>query len=137
MKIGSLKKNQFVRINFKNWVKDYWKEGEQVELPIVRIFPPNRFPNYTLICFDKYNEIEVSRTLSEELGKKLLKEFKFSIKKPTQGTLFLIVESNGDQRVEKFESSSAVYIYDGKSFVLKNKEEIEKEEELLDEDLPF
>jgi hypothetical protein len=137
MKIGSLKKSQFTRINFKYWIKDYWKEGEQVELPIVRIFPPNRFPNYTLICFDRYNEIEVSRTLPEELGKKLLKEFKFSIKKSTPGTLFLIVEPNGDQRVERFESSSSIYIYDGKSFVLKNKEEIGKEPDEELEDLPF
>jgi len=137
MKIGSLKKTRFVRVNFKNWVKDYWKEGEQKELQIVRIFVPNRFRNYTLIMKDNENQIEVSRTLSEELGKKLLKEFGFSIKRETPGTLYFFINGNGEQEIEFISERGKVYVYEGTSFVLRNVEELKNKEKEFDEDLPF
>jgi len=137
MKIGTLKKSQFVRVNFKNWVKEMWKEGIQRELPIIRIFVPNRFRNYTLIMRDEENGIEVSRTLSEELGKQLLKEFGFSIKRETPGTLYLFVKDNGDQEIEFISERGKVYIYEGTSFVLRDIEEIKNKKEEIDEDLPF
>jgi hypothetical protein len=137
MKIGTLKKTQFVRVNFKNWVKEMWREGIQRELPVVRIFVPNRFRNYTLIMEDRENGIEVSRTLSEELGKQLLKEFGFSIKRETPGTLYLIIHDNGDQEIERVNEKSKVYVYEGTSFVLRDIEELEKKGKEIDEDIPF
>jgi hypothetical protein len=114
-----------------------WREGIQRELPIIRIFVPNRFRNYTLIMKDEENGIEVSRTLSEELGKQLLKEFGFSIKRETPGTLYLFVKDNGDQEIEFISERGKIYIYEGTSFVLKDIEEIKDKKEPLDEDLPF
>jgi hypothetical protein len=137
MKIGTLRRTQFVRVNFKNWVKEMWKEGEQRELPIIRVFVPNRFRNYTLIMEDRENGIEVSRTLSEELGKQLLKEFGFSIKRETQGTLYLIIHDNGDQEIERVNEKGKVYVYEGTSFVLRDIEELKNKEKEIDEDLPF
>jgi hypothetical protein len=86
---------------------------------------------------DEENEIEVSRTLSEEMGKQLLKEFKFSIKRETPGTLYLIIHDNGDQEIEFINEKGKVYVYEGTSFVLRDIEEIKNKKEEIDEDLPF
>ena len=137
MKIGTIKTYKKPRIALKNYVKDHWQEGKQIELPIIRIFPPARFPNFTLICIDKEKNIEISKTLSETVGKELLKQFNFSIKRETPGTLYLFIKHNGDLEIERVPEKNKVYVFTGNSFVLVNQNENQQKIKEIDDDLPF
>ena len=137
MKIGTVKKRQRVRIALKNWIKDNWREGEQRELPIIRIFTPGRFPSYSLICLDRENGVEVSKSLTETTGKELLKQFNFSVKKETPGTLYLFIKPDGSLEVEKIPERDKVYVFTGSSFALVDKSQNQQKTKEIDEDLPF
>jgi hypothetical protein len=133
MRIGTLKKSQRNRVNFKTWVKEYWPRGVQKELEIIRIFLPGKFNNFTLICLDDDNGIEVSRTLNVEIGKQLLKNFKFSVKLPRQGTLYLRIDGEGNQDIIEKKDESRVYVFEKNSFVLKDVNELPT----VEDNIPF
>jgi hypothetical protein len=133
MRIGTLKQSQRNRVNFKTWIKDYWPKGVVKELEIIRIFLPGRFNNFTLICIDDDNGIEVSRTLSAELGKQLIKNFKLSTKMPRHGTLYLRIDNEGNQEIIDKKDESKVYVFENNSFVLKDVDELP----IVEEDIPF
>jgi hypothetical protein len=133
MKIGTLRKNQYNRVNFKTWVKQYWNEGIKKEFPIVRIFTPHRFDSFTLIMKDEENALEISRTVSRETGRQLFKEFGFSIKRATNGVLYFVLHENGEQEVVHVDDNSKAYVYEGHSFVLRDVNRLET----LSDDIPF
>jgi hypothetical protein len=133
MRIGTLQQTQRNRVNFKTWIKEYWKHGENRELKIIRIFLPAKFNNFTLICYDEFNNLEVSRTLNTDLGKKMLKEFKFSVKIPRQGTLYLKIDSGGEQDIVEKTDEDKVYIFEKNSFVLRDVNTIP----IVEDDIPF
>jgi hypothetical protein len=133
MRIGTLKQSQRNRVNFKTWIKDYWPKGVVKELEIIRIFLPGRFNNFTLICIDDDNGIEVSRTLSAELGKQLIKNFKLSTKITRHGTLYLRIDNEGNQEIIDKKDESKVYVFENNSFVLKDVDELP----IVEEDIPF
>jgi hypothetical protein len=133
MRIGTLKQSQRNRVNFKTWIKDYWPKGVVKELEIIRIFLPGRFNNFTLICIDDDNGIEVSRTLSAELGKQLIKNFKLSTKMPRHGTLYLRIDNEGNQDIIDKKDEGMVYVFENNSFVLKDVDELP----IVEEDIPF
>jgi hypothetical protein len=132
MRIGTLKQTQKERINFRTWIKNYWN-GKEVELDIIRIFLPGVYNNFTLIMDDDENNLEIRRTLSTELGKQLIRDFKLSTKKITEGVLLLKIDREGNQDIIYRHTPELGYEFRKNCFVLvdlKNK----KEEE---EDLPF
>jgi hypothetical protein len=133
MRIGTLQQTQKNRINFKNWVKEYWQKGTKIELKIIRIFLPAKFNNFTLICYDEVNNLEVSRTLNADLGKQLLKEFKFTVKFHNPFILYLIVDEQGNQDVIKRENNKYGYLFENNSFVLRDLDEVA----LQEDNLPF
>ncbi len=132
MRIGTLRQSQKERINFRTWVKNYWNEQE-TEFDIIRIFLPGIYNNFTLILEDREREIEVRRTLSTEMGKSLIKEFKLSTKKITPGVLVLKIDKEGNQEIVFMQSQELGYEFRNNSFVLVD---ITKQEE-EDEDIPF
>lgn len=132
MRIGTLRQSQKERINFRTWVKNYWNEQE-TEFDIIRIFLPGIYNNFTLILEDREREIEVRRTLSTEMGKSLIKEFKLSTKKITPGVLVLKIDKEGNQEIVFEQSQELGYEFRNNSFVLVD---ITKQEE-EDEDIPF
>lgn len=131
MRIGTLKQSKKERINFRTWVKNYWNEQE-TEFDIIRIFLPGIYNNFTLILKDREREIEVRRTLSTEMGKSLIKEFKLSTKKITPGVLVLKIDNNGNQDIVFKQSQKLGYEFRNNSFVLVD---ITKQEE--EDDIPF
>jgi hypothetical protein len=133
MRIGTLKQARRNRINFKTWVKENWSNGMVKELEIIRIFLPGKFQNFTLICLDKDNNLEIARSLSVELGKQLLRNFKLSIKTLRNGTLYLKIDGEGNQDVIEKPDKQRVYIYENNSFVLRNINEIP----VVEDDIPF
>jgi len=132
MRIGTLKQTQKNRVNFRTWIKNYWK-GEEVELEIIRIFLPGMYNNFTLIMEDEENNLEVKRTLSAELGKQLIKNFKLSIKKITEGVLLLKIDKNGNQDIIYKNTPELGYEFKNNCFVLVDLTNQQEE----DEDLPF
>jgi len=133
MRIGTLQQAQRNRINFKTWIKEYWSKGAVRELEIIRIFLPGKFNNFTLICLDDDNGIEVSRTLQPDIGKQLLKNFKFSVKIPRHGTLYLRIDGEGNQDIIEEEDKQRIYVFENNSFVLKDTKEIP----VVEDDIPF
>jgi hypothetical protein len=133
MRIGTLKQTQRNRINFKTWIKEYWSKGTVRKLEIIRIFLPGKFNNFTLICIDDDNGIEVSRTLSADIGKQLLRNFKFSVKIIRNGTLYLRIDEEGNQDIIDEEDKSRVYVFENNSFVLKDVNKIP----VVENDIPF
>jgi hypothetical protein len=132
MRIGTLNQAQRNRVNFRNWIKNYWK-GEEVELEIKRIFLPGMYNNFTLIMEDEENNLEVKRTLSAELGKQLIKNFKLSIKKITEGILLLKIDKEGNQDIIYRHTPELGYEFKNNCFVLVDITKQQEEEE----DLPF
>jgi hypothetical protein len=132
MRIGTLNRNQTNRINFKDYIKKYWK-GEEVELEIVRIFLPVMYNSFTLVMKDKVNNLEVKRTLSAELGKQLLRNFKLSMKRYTEGVLFLKIDKEGNQDVIYIHNPELCYEYKNNCFVLIDLKKKQEEED----DIPF
>jgi hypothetical protein len=132
MRIGTLQQTQKERINFKNWIKQYWK-NEEVELQIVRIFLPGMYNNFTLILNDDENGLEIKRTLKAEIGKQMIKEFKLSIKRITEGVLLLKIDKEGNQDIIYRHTPTLGYEFKNNCFVLIDLTK-QKEEE---EDLPF
>ena len=135
VKLGHIRsQDRIPRVNFRNWQKDFYKEGIKYELPVIRIFTPSRFPNFTFIMRDHENVLEVSRTFRPNQAKEILKLFGFSTKKPTPGTLYLIIDETGEMEVTYLPEQSREYVYTQTGWVL---QEISESEESLEEELPF
>ena len=133
LKLGAVKKTS-ERINFRDWLKNYYNQGKRYEFTITRIFLPNRFPNLTLILMDEENQLEISRTVKPEIGKELIKEFKLSTKKSTPGKLVFVITEKGETEIHKTEEDIFEYEPDTWGWRLISKSQ--KEEE-TDEDIPF
>jgi hypothetical protein len=127
--LGTLEKN---RINFRQWVKQFYKQGVAKDFKIVRIFLPAKFDNFTLIMHDEENNIEVSRTVSKEIGKQFLKRFNFSTKTITKGILWLTIDEQGELHLTLEEHEKYGYIFEKNSFVLRDLTQYH-----VDDDIPF
>jgi len=133
MRIGTLQKQKRNRINFKDYIKKYWIHGTKKELKIIRIFLPGQYNSFTLICLDLENSIEVSRSLSPSLGKELCINFKLSRRSPRQGTLYLIIDEEGNQDIVAKEDDQHLYLYEKNSFALRHVSTIP----VVEDDIPF
>jgi hypothetical protein len=133
MRIGTIKKALRQRINFKTWISKYWKPEQEYRFKVIRIFLPSRFNNITLVLLDEVNNLEITRTLNMEIGKALLKNFGFSIKKFNQFVLFVVIDREGNQDVVSEQSETEGYEYRNNCFVLTK---IQDKTE-LEEDLPL
>jgi len=132
MKIGVLQQSQRNRINFRNWVKQFYKPGTAKDLKIVRIFLPGQYDNFTLIMQDEENNLEVSRTVNKEIARQFLKKFGFSVKTITKGILWLTIDENGELHLTLEESEKLGYIFEKNSFVLRDLTQYQ-----VDDDIPF
>ena len=132
MKIGKIGSFGKERVNFRDYIKKYWKPGTEKELYIKRIFLPQVYNSFALILEDKENNLEIKRTLQPELGKNLIREFKLSTKKDTPGMLILKIDAEGNQEIIKIDTLELGYRFEKNSYVLT---ELKTEDEDLD--LPF
>jgi len=131
IKIGTIKQASRPRTNFKNWVKNFWKEGREYKFKVIRIFLPSKFNNITLLLLDEENNLEISRTLNLEIGKKILKEFNLSIKRFNPVVLFMTIDKEGNQNIVSETSETEGYEFRNNYFVLtKQQDKIDFEEDL-------
>ena len=132
MKIGVLQQSQRNRINFKQWVKQFYKQGTAKDFKIIRIFLPGQYDNFTLIMQDEENNFEVSRTVNKEVARQFLKHFGFSVKTITKGILWLTIDEQGELHLTLEESEKFGYIYEKNSFVLRELTQYQ-----VEDDIPF
>jgi uncharacterized protein (UPF0254 family) len=132
IKIAEIKRARMNRINFKEWVKKFYKQGITKNLKVIRIFLPSQYDNYTLILYDEENNLEVSRTLSKDIGKQCLKKFGFSVRGITQGVLWLLINEQGEIYLTLKDNSNLGYVFEKNSFVLKDLSQYQ-----VDDDIPF
>ncbi len=94
VKLGEVRQRRRERISFRDWVlRGYAHSGR---FPIVLVFPPNRFPSFTLIFTDERNEMEVRLSLQAQKLKEALKALEVPIKKADMPAMVLEVETDGD-----------------------------------------
>jgi len=89
VRLGEFKKEK-QKLTFKEWVDTYKREGIY---RVMVLFPPSRYPSYTLIFED--GDFEVRLSLKSEKFKDALKALGLSIGKRNIPSLLLLVDNSG------------------------------------------
>jgi hypothetical protein len=93
VKIGEFRPKRFERISFRDWIiRGYARSGRY---PVRVIFPPNRFPSFTIIFEDSERDFEVRMSLQAEKFKEALKALGLQLKKADLPAL--VVEIQADE----------------------------------------
>jgi hypothetical protein len=93
VKVGELKRKQ--RISFRDWVlKGYARSGRY---SVHVIFPPAKYPSFTVIFEDGQNDLEVRLSLKAERFKEAMKALGIELKKSNLPALVVEVmeDENG------------------------------------------
>jgi hypothetical protein len=85
VKLGEMRKKE--RIPFREWLKEYAHTGR---FPILLMFPPYRFPTFSLIFEDK-NSYEVKMSVKVEKLREVFKALGLELKKSDLPSLVLEV----------------------------------------------
>jgi len=94
VKLGEIKQRNFERISFKEWcLRGYVHSGQ---FPVRVIFPPNRYPSFSLIFRDEKNQMEVRLSIQAQKFKEALKALGLSLRKTDLPALVVEVEVEGE-----------------------------------------
>jgi hypothetical protein len=92
--IGKIKKTS-ERLTFRTWKDKYCRDGVY---PVIYLFPPNKYPNFTVIFedYDKENEVrrEVKIHIEAQRFKEGLRALGITLKKGDLPTLNFVVKGN-------------------------------------------
>jgi hypothetical protein len=92
VKIGELKRKRWERISFRDWVaKGLARSGRY---SVRAIFPPNRFPSFTIVFEDPENDMEVRLSLKSEKMKEVFKALGVELKKANLPALVVEIEQD-------------------------------------------
>jgi hypothetical protein len=94
VKIGEVKKRkEWERISFRDWItRGYGRDGSY---SVRVIFPPNRYPSFTVIFEDGQNDFEVRLSLKAEKFKEVMKALGVELKKANLPALVVVIEGEG------------------------------------------
>ncbi len=95
VKIGELKRKNWERISFKDWVaKGYARSGRY---SIRVIFPPAKYPSFTVIFEDGMHDMEVRLSLKADKFKEVFKALGLELKKTNLPALVveILQDENG------------------------------------------
>ncbi len=93
VKIGELKRKEWERISFKDWIgRGYARDGRY---SVRAIFPPNRYPSFTIIFEDAQNDMEVRLSLKSDKFKEVMKALGVELKKANLPALVVVIEGEG------------------------------------------
>ncbi len=94
VKLGELKHKNWERISFKDWVaKGYARSGRY---SVRVIFPPNRYPSFTIVFEDSMHDMEVRLSLQAQKMKDALNSLSVPLKKSNLPAL--VVEVQADEQ---------------------------------------
>lgn len=125
MKLGKVQQRN--RINFRDFLKKHYRNGQIYIFTITHIFEPRQFPTWRFIMKDVDSDLEISRTFQNDVAKDILKEFKFSTKRPVEKILYFKIDEQGEQEITADESRTVGYIRENWGWRLTDL--IEEEEE--------
>ena len=94
VKVGELKKRkEWERISFRDWVmRGYARDGHY---SVRVIFPPNRYPSFSVIFEDAQNDLEVRLSLKTDKFKEVMKALGVEIRKGNMPALVVVIEGEG------------------------------------------
>jgi len=94
VKVGELKRKQWERIAFKEWIGRGYAYSGKFQVRV--LFPPNKYPTFSLIFTDEKNQMEVRLSLQAEKMKQALQALGVPLKKGDMPAMVLEVEKDGD-----------------------------------------
>ena len=97
VKIGELKWKKWERISFRDWVSRGYARSGRYSVRV--IFPPAKFPSFTVIFEDAQNDMEVRLSLKSEKMKEVMKALGVVLKKSNLPALVVEIEADNDGRV--------------------------------------
>jgi hypothetical protein len=93
VKVGELKRKNWERIPFKEWVaRGYARDGRY---SVRVIFPPAKFPSFSIVFEDGQNDFEVRLSLKAEKVKEVFRALGLELKKANLPSL--VVEIMEDE----------------------------------------
>ncbi len=93
VKIGEVKKRkEWERISFRDWVAKGLARSGRYSVRV--IFPPNRFPSFTIVFEDGENDMEVRLSLKSEKVKEAFKALGLELKKTNLPSLVVEVQAD-------------------------------------------
>jgi len=94
VKIGEFRKKRPERITFRDWImKGYSRSGDY---PVLFIFPPNRFPTFSLVFEDDVNQLQVKISLPTQRFKEVLSALGIELKRADLPSLTFQVQDDED-----------------------------------------
>jgi hypothetical protein len=133
VKLGEIKQRNFERISFKEWcLRGYAHSGQ---FPVRVIFPPNKFPSFSLIFMDEKNQMEVRLSIQAQKFKEAMNALGLSLRKTDLPAMVVEIEVEGDGIIYGLNTekeTSEVLEWRG-SFWLRRKKESEPWDDSLTE----
>jgi hypothetical protein len=94
VKLGEIRQRNFERISFKEWcLRGYVHSGQ---FPVRVIFPPNKFPSFSLVFQDDKNGMEVRMSIQAQKFKEAMNALGLSLRKTDLPAIVVEVEVEGD-----------------------------------------
>ncbi len=94
VKLGEVKSREFERISFRDWVAKGYAYSGRFQVRV--LFPPNKYPTFSLIFQDEKNGMEVRLSLQAQKMKEALNALGVPLKKKDMPAIVLEVEKDGD-----------------------------------------
>jgi hypothetical protein len=94
VKVGELKRKNWERISFRDWVMRGYARSGRYSVRV--IFPPAKYPSFTVIFEDGRNDFEVRLSLKAERFKEAMKALGIELKKSNLPALVIEVEVEND-----------------------------------------
>jgi hypothetical protein len=94
VKLGEVRTRTWERISFREWcLRGYAHSGR---FPVRVIFPPNKFPSFSLIFLDEKNGMEVRMSIQAQKFKEAMNALGLGLKKTDLPAMVVEVETEGD-----------------------------------------
>jgi len=94
VKLGEVKSRNYERISFRDWcLRGYAHSGR---FPVRIIFPPNKFPSFSLIFLDEKNGMEVRMSIQAQKFKEVMNALGLGVRKMDYPAMVVEVEVEGD-----------------------------------------
>jgi hypothetical protein len=94
VKVGEIRKRNWERISFRDWIMRGYARSGRYSVRV--IFPPAKFPSFTIIFEDGERDLEVRLSLKAEKVKEAFRALGLELKKSNLPALVVEVEVEGD-----------------------------------------
>jgi hypothetical protein len=112
------------RITFKDWCKKHLRPGR---FTVLAIFPPNRYPSFSIVFEDAVNNLDVRLTVSSDVFKKAMQSLGIKLSRNDLPTLDLVIENNLSYGLAIKEEADHVLEWNGNFW---KRQKISQEEDL-------